>query len=102
MSLNGFVVNFINDLRVTVNVGGGRKGRRPSSGQAAREFVALGLAVCIVLIVAWLAIAGATSGFENPHPMINKVYVGLVGAGLIPGMFLLFVYGLMGGGQSRP
>ena len=99
MSVNGFVFNFINDLKVTINVGGGRKGRRPSFEQSVRGFVALGLAACIVLIVAGLAIAGGTAGVENPHPMINKVYVGLVGVGLIPGMFLLFVYALMGGGK---
>ena len=102
MSLNGFVFNFINDLKVTINVGGGRKGRRPSFEQSIRGFIALGLAACIVLIVVGLAIAGATAGVEDPHPMINKVYVGLVGAGLIPGMFLLFVYGLMGGGNREP
>ena len=102
MSLNGFVFNFINDLKLTINIGGGRKGRRPPSGQTARGFVALGLAVCLILIVAGLAIAGATAGVENPHLIINTVYVGLVGAGLIPGMLLLFVYGLMGGGQSQP
>ena len=32
---------------------------------------------------------------------MNRVYIGLVGAGLIPGMFLLFVYGFMRGGQSQ-
>ena len=78
MSVNGFVFNFINDLKVTINVGGGRKGRPPSFEQSVRGFVALGLAACIVLIVAGLAIAGGTAGVENPHPMINKVYVGLV------------------------
>ena len=101
MSFNGFVFNFINDLKVTINVGGGRKGRRPPFEQSVRGFVALGLAACIVLIVAGLAIAGGTAGVENPDPMINKVYVGLVGAGLIPGMFLLFVYALMGGGNAK-
>ena len=102
MSLNGFVFNFINDLKVTINVGGSRKGRRPSSGQTARGFVALGLAVCLILIVAGLALAGATAGVENPHPILNKVYNGMVGAGLLPGMVLLIVYGFMGGGQSQP
>ncbi len=99
MSFNGFVFNFINDLKVTINFGGSRKGRRPSFEQSIRGFVALGLGVCLILIVVGLAIAGATAGVENPHPLLNKVYVGFIGAGLIPGLFLFFVYGLMGGGK---
>ena len=99
MSFNGFVFNFINDLKVTINVGGGRRGRRTSFGQSIRGFVAVGLLVCLMLIVVGLAIAGATAGIENPPPMLNTVYVGFVGAGLIPGMFLFFVYSLMGGGK---
>ena len=99
MSFNGFVFNFIKDLQLTVNFGGVRKGHRPSVEQSFRGFVALGLGVCLILIVVGLAMAGATAGVENPHPLLNKVYVGFIGTGLIPGMFLLFVYGLMGGGK---
>ena len=91
--------NFIKDLQLTVNFGGGRKGPKPSFEQSIRGFVALGLGVCLILIVVGLAIAGATAGVENPHPMLNKVYVGFIGAGLIPGIFLFFVYSLMGGGR---
>ena len=99
MSFNGFVFNFINDLKLTINVGGGRKGRRPSGGQLFRGFVALGLLLCLILIVVGLAIAGATAGIENPPAIINTVYVGFVGAGLIPGIALFFVYSLMDGGK---
>ena len=69
----------------------GHKGKGPFE-QSIRGFVALGLGVCLILIVVGLAIAGATAGVENPHPMLNKVYVGFSGTGLIPGMFLFFVY----------
>lgn len=100
MPFNGFVFNFTKDLQLTINFGGGRKGRRASFGQAIRGFVAPGVGVCLILIVAGSAIAGANAGLENPHPMLNKVYVGFIGAGLIPGMFLFFVYGLMGGGNG--
>lgn len=99
MSVNGFVFNLINDLKVTVRVGKGRRMSRPSFGQTFRGFVALGLVVCVALIVAGLTIVGATSGLESRPPLLKTVYVGFIGAGLIPGLFLFLVYSMMAGGE---
>ncbi len=101
MSFNGFVFNFINDLKISFNFGGGgRKGRRPSIERTARSFVALGLFVCMILVVAGLTLVGATAGIESgPDTVLNKVQNGIIGAGLIPGMFLFVVYLFMDGGK---
>ena len=99
MSVNGFVFNLINDLKVTVNLGKRRQRGRPSAGQMVRGLVALGLSLCLLLMVTGLTIAGATSGIENPHPLVKTVYVGFLGAGLIPGVLLFFVYNAMSGGE---
>ncbi len=100
MSVNGLVFNLVNDLKVTIKLGGRRNTPRPSVGQAARGFVALGLVVCVALIVLGLTIAGATSGIENEPPIIKTLVSGFIGAGLIPGLFLVLVYFLMGGGEK--
>lgn len=102
MSFNAFVFNFINDLKLTINIGGGgRNGSRPSVERTARGFVALGLLVCLLLIVAGLALAGATAGIESgPDKLLNKIQNGIIGAGLLPGMVLVFVYAAMGGGKE--
>lgn len=97
MSFNGIVFNLINDLKVTVNVGGARKRAGASPGQTLRGLVALGLAVCLGLIVAGLALAGATSDIE--HPILKSVISGLIGMGLLPGIALFLVYAAMNGGE---
>ncbi|MYC36976.1 MAG: hypothetical protein F4X66_08690 [Chloroflexi bacterium] len=96
MSFNGFVFNFINDLRLVINIGGGRE-EQPSF----RSFVAAGLALCLGLIVIGLMIAGATSAIENLPEIIETVYVGFIGAGLLPGIALFLVYNAMGGGDRQ-
>lgn len=101
MSVNGFVFNLVNDLKVTVNLGSGRRGRRPSVGEAIRGFMALGVLGCAALIVAGLTIAGATSGLESRPQVIETVYVGFIGAGLVPGLFLVPVYIIMSGGKRE-
>ncbi len=97
MSFNGFVFNLINDLKVTVNMGGARKRPVSSAGQVVRGMVAWGLIVCLALILAGLALAGATSAIE--HPALKSVISGLIGMGLLPGMVLFFVYAAMNGGE---
>ena len=59
--------------------------------------MALGLAVCLGLVVAGLALAGATSEVE--HPILTSVISGLIGMGLLPGMVLFFVYAAMNSGE---
>ena len=99
MSVNGFVLNVINDLKVTINFTGGRKRRHPSDGNPIRAFIALGLVVCLILIVIGFGIAGATSGIENVPPLIKTVYHSLVGTGISMAIPLAFAYIVMGGGQ---
>ena len=96
MSFNGFVLNLINDLQVTINVSG-----RRSVERTFRSFIALGLLVCLILVVLGFGIAGATSGIENPHQLIETVYTSLVGTGIGAAIPLVFVYILMGGGNRR-
>lgn len=97
MSFNGFVVNLINDLKVTINLGGSRKGRRPSVVRTMRGFVAMGLLVCLILVVIGFAMTGATSGIENPHPIIESMYTSIIGTGIGAAIPLIVVFILMGG-----
>ena len=79
-------------------LGSGWNTPRPSVGQGARGFVALGLVVCVALIVLGLTIAGTTSAIDNEPPIIKTVVSRLLGAGLILGLCLVLGYALAGGG----
>ena len=83
------------------NFGSARKERPPSVGTFARSFVALGLLLCLMLVVVGFGMAGAMAGFDNPPPAFEAVLRSFVGMGVGMAIPLGAVYLLLGGAQPE-